>query len=100
MATTLVKSERISCRIAPENKLLLEKAAALRGLSLTDYLISTALFVAREELLVADGIRLSKEDWDAFIKVLENPPEPSPRLVQALARFAEGTFDEEGRYHS
>ena len=97
MATASIKTDRLSCRIAPEHKRLLERAASRHGLSVTDYLVSTALQVARDELLADEPIRLSAEDWDKLLTILENPPEPTPDLVQAMARFAEGEF-EAGRY--
>lgn len=99
MATPLIKSDRLSCRIAPEHKLLLERAAASHGLSVTDYLVSTALQVARDEMLAEEQIRLSPADWNALLNILENPPAATPALEQAMARFAQGEFVE-GRYRA
>ncbi|HEY3418868.1 MAG TPA: DUF1778 domain-containing protein [Armatimonadota bacterium] len=91
MATSFVKTDRLSCRIAPEHKRLLERAAARHGLSVTDYLVSTALQVAQDELLAEEPIRLSAADWDRLLALLENPPVASPELVQAMAQFARDT---------
>jgi uncharacterized protein (DUF1778 family) len=99
MATSLVKTDRLSCRIAPEHKHLLERAAARHGLSVTDYLVSTALQVAQDELLVEEQIHLSPAGWDAVLTMLENPPAATHELEQAMARFAQGTF-EAGRYRA
>jgi uncharacterized protein (DUF1778 family) len=99
MATSLVKTDRLSCRIAPEHKRLLERAAARHGLSVTDYLVSTALQVAQDELLAEEHIRLSPADWDTLLTMLDNPPAATPDLEQAMARFTQGTF-EGGRYHA
>ncbi len=87
MATLPVKTDRLSCRIAPEHKRLLERAAARHGLSVTDYLVSTALQVAQDELLAEEHIRLSPQDWDTLLAILENPPAATPELAQAMARF-------------
>jgi uncharacterized protein (DUF1778 family) len=99
MATPLVKTDRLSCRIAPEHKQLLERAASRHGLSVTDYLVSTALQVAQDELLADEQIRLSPEDWDAVLAIIENPPAATPELEKAMARFRQGEF-EAGRYRS
>jgi uncharacterized protein (DUF1778 family) len=97
MATPIAKSDRLSCRIAPEHKRLLERAAARHGLSVTDYLVSTALQAANEELLVEETIHLSHDDWETVLAMLENPPTATPDLTEAMARFAQGEFDA-GRY--
>ncbi|MHB9022839.1 MAG: type II toxin-antitoxin system TacA family antitoxin [Armatimonadota bacterium] len=93
MATSSVKTDRLSCRIAPEHKRLLERAAARHGLSVTDYLVSTALQIAQDELLAEEPIRLSAADWEQLIAIIENPPAASPDLVQAMARFNKGELD-------
>ena len=90
MATSIAKTDRLSCRIAPEHKRLLERAAARHGLSVTDYLVSTAIQVAQDELLAEENIRLSAEDWDKLLAIIENPPAATPELEQAMARFARG----------
>ena len=89
MATFPVKTDRLSCRIAPEHKRLLERAASRHGLSVTDYLVSTALQVAQDELLAEEHIRLSPTDWDKLLAILENPPVATPELAQAMAQFAQ-----------
>ena len=93
MTTSLVKSDRISCRITPEHKQILERAAARRGLSVTDYLVSTALQTANDELRQEDSLRLPREDWEALLALLENPPAPGPVLVEAMKEFMLGEFD-------
>ena len=98
MALPLAKTERLSCRIAPEHKHLLECAASRLGLSVTDYLVSTALQAANAELLPEAPILLSREDMEAVLAAIENPPEPAPALVRALKRYAKGEY-KDGRYH-
>ena len=90
MAASMVKTDRLSFRITPEHKRLLQRAAARYGLSVTDYLVSTALQVAQDELLAEEHIRLSATDWDTLLTILDNPPAATPELEQAMARFAQG----------
>lgn len=99
MATSPAKTDRLSCRITPDHKRLLERAAARYGLSVTDYLVSTALQVAQDELLAEENIRLSAADWEALLHILENPPSATPELVKAMERFSQGEFDA-GRYRA
>lgn len=99
MATQMAKTDRLSCRITPEHKRLLERAAARRGLSVTDYLVSTALEAAQDELLAEEHIRLSPAEWDAVLAMLDNPPSASSELAQAMANLYQGTF-EDGRYRA
>jgi len=99
MTTSSVKTARLSCRIAPAHKRLLEQAAARHGLSVTDYLVSTALQVAQDELLAEEPTRLSANDWEQLLTMLDNPPAASPELVEAMTRFAHGDFAP-GRYHA
>ncbi len=94
MGTLLVKTDRLSCRIAPEHKRLLERAATRLGLSVTDYLVSTALQVAQDELLAEEQIRLSPADWDKVLVILETPPAATPELARDMARFARGEFND------
>jgi uncharacterized protein (DUF1778 family) len=98
MKTPTTKTDRLSCRITPDHKRLLERAAARVGLSVTDYLVSKALSAAQVELREDEPIRLSAENWDTLLATLENPPPATPEFIEAMARFKEGHF-EGGRYH-
>ena len=82
MTTSPVKSDRISCRMTPTHNKIMERAAARRGLSVTDYWVSTALQAAYDELREEDTLRLSREDWEALLALLENPPAPAPALIE------------------
>jgi len=92
-----VKTKRLDCRIAEEDKRLLERAAAKAGLRLTDFVVSTLVVAAREMLREDEPIRLSRAEWDYFIDSLDAETTPGSRLSAAMAHFAQGTF-ENGRY--
>ena len=32
-------------------------------------------------------LKLSPEAWDKFIKVIENPPEPTPALIESVRKY-------------
>ena len=66
-----------------------ERAARLRGMTLTGYLISTAGEDARRVVEDADIMRLAREDQIRFAEALINPPQPNARLARAAKRHAE-----------
>lgn len=85
--STGAKKDRIELRISEEHKQIIEKAASLKGLSLSSYVLSQILDVARAEIASQEKITLSNRDRDLFISLLENPPEPSESLKLAVKRF-------------
>jgi uncharacterized protein (DUF1778 family) len=97
MSATHTRTERLDCRIAPEQKRLLERAANKCGLRLTDFVISTLVIAAQEAVREDEPIRLARADWDRLLAALDEETAPGPRLSAAMARFAQGSF-EDGRY--
>ncbi len=64
------------------------RAARLRGLSLTGYLIATAGEDARRVVEDAEIMRLAREDQVRFAEALIDPPKPNERLARAAKRHA------------
>jgi uncharacterized protein (DUF1778 family) len=75
---------RIPARVYNE----LRRAAELRGMTLTGYLVATAGEQARREVAEAEIMRLAREDQIRFAEALINPPKPSARLRRAARRHA------------
>ena len=86
---TKVKETRVELRVTQEQKSLLEKAASLKGLSLSAYMLSHTLAVAREDIAAHEKLVLSERDWELFVSMVENPPEPSSALTEAIKKFRE-----------
>jgi uncharacterized protein (DUF1778 family) len=85
MATaSAAKLERIEARVTAEDKTLVQQAAALAGMSLTDFIMLSAREAAMETIRSHQVIRLTVEDSAAFAEALLNPPEPNENL-RALA---------------
>jgi uncharacterized protein (DUF1778 family) len=79
--------ERLNFRLPPDKKRAIEQAAAIRGLSITDFAILT-LYEEAQEILRNDQVTvLSDPDRDAFLKALDRPPKPNKRLLEAAARY-------------
>ena len=79
---------RIEARVPTEVYGQLRRAAELRGLTLTGYLIATAGKEARRDVEESEVMRLAREDQVRFADALINPPKPNARLKKAARRHA------------
>lgn len=82
------RSERIQARATKRAKDVLERAAAVQGVSLSDFIISTALEQANKSLQAHEQLELSARDSRAFAEALINPPAPNEALSKARDRHA------------
>lgn len=80
------RGERIELRATKEEKRLLSEAAAHERLDVTTFVMRAALPAAKEIVDRADRIVLSERDTARILKLLENPPKPSPALIAAARR--------------
>ncbi len=77
---------RLAVRVTPEQKALLQRAAALRGLSLAGFLVQSAQAAAEEVIRKREIITLSARDTAVLVEALLNPPPPNEALRAALRR--------------
>ncbi len=77
--------ERMSLRAKPEVKARLNRAAALRGSGLSEFVLQAALREADAVLEAAEHAKLSERDSLKVLELLENPREPNTRLRAAIA---------------
>src|SRR5258706_15091941 len=82
-----VKNERLEIRIPQNLKLVLQRAAAIQGRSLSDFLATTAEKAANEVIRENQIIRLSVEDSLTFANALFNSPKPNNKLQSAYATY-------------
>lgn len=69
-----LKKERIATRVTREHKLLFTQAAAMRGLSLTDFMVNAAYEAAIQTLKDSEMIlELGPEDTKFFVEQLLQP---------------------------
>ncbi len=87
MSPTTLKKTRLDLRITLEHKELLEEAASLKGLSLSSYVVSNCLEIARKDIESHQKLVLDDEDRDLFLSLIENPPEPCAALRTAMKEF-------------
>ena len=80
-------SSRLEARISEEVKALLQEAADLEGRTLTDFVVSTAQAEAYRVIEQHRVLKLSREDSEAFVEAILNPPEPNDALKSAFIRY-------------
>ena len=78
----------LSLRLPEGDLAIIDRAAALRGRSRTEFMRDAAVRAAEEALLEALPIRMSPEGFDAFLAALAAPGTPVPEMVQTLQRPA------------
>jgi uncharacterized protein (DUF1778 family) len=82
------KNTRIEIRVDEAGKIILEKAAELRGQSLSSFVLSVVLPEAQSILDAFAGTRLSRNDWEMLDALLANPPKPNRKLLAAVKKYA------------
>lgn len=81
------KESRIDLRVTKEQKALLEKAALLKGVSLSAYTLSYLLPLAQQEIENQEKLILSNRDRDLFLSAMDNPPALKGKLKSAIALY-------------
>jgi uncharacterized protein (DUF1778 family) len=83
MARATSDSGRVELRLRPEEKAKLTRAASLKRLDLTGYILRNVLPQAEADIEQAEKQALTERDSLRVLDLLENPPNPSPRLLRA-----------------
>ncbi|OCQ52032.1 hypothetical protein Ppb6_02826 [Photorhabdus australis subsp. thailandensis] len=76
-------SDRMSLRIASEEKSLLIRAAALQHTNLTEFVIRNVMPVARKIIDENERLELTERDSLHVLDLLDNPPVPNDKLIAA-----------------
>ena len=83
MPRALSDNGRVELRLRPEDKARLTRAAALKRLDLTGYILRAVLPQAEADISAAEQLKLSERDSLRVLALLENPPPAPERLVRA-----------------
>lgn len=86
---TRIKDNRIDLRVTQEQKELLERAATLKGVSVSAYTLLHVLPAAKQDVDSHERLVLSDRDRDLFMSVMENPPALKGKLKSAIAQYRE-----------
>jgi uncharacterized protein (DUF1778 family) len=85
----LSRRTRFYVRVAEEQKALIERAAALTGRSISQYIVSSALRAAERVIREHEVIVLSARDAAAMAENLLHPAPANDALRRAFARRRE-----------
>ena len=84
MPRALTDNGRVELRLLPEDKATLTRAASIKRLDLTGYIIlGKMLPQAEADIAEAERLTLSERDSLRVLALLENPPAANDRLVRA-----------------
>jgi uncharacterized protein (DUF1778 family) len=85
------RDQRLEARVTAEQKTLIERAAALQGRSVTDFVLTSVQEAARRAIEEHQRLELSVRDSHAFIEALLRPRPVNARLRQTIRRFRQAT---------
>jgi uncharacterized protein (DUF1778 family) len=83
MPRALADNGRVELRLRPEDKATLTRAASLKHVDLTGYILGAALPKAKADIAEAERLTLSERDSLRVLALLENPPAAPERLARA-----------------
>jgi uncharacterized protein (DUF1778 family) len=85
------RAERLETRVTADQKGLIERAAALQGRTITDFVLTSVQEAARRAIDEHQRLDLSLRDSQAFVEALLKPEPVSARLRETIGRYREET---------
>src|ERR1700745_2647143 len=85
------RAERLEARVTTEQKSLIERAAALQGRTVTDFVLTSVQDAARRAIEEHNQLALSVRDSEAFVNALLKPQPVNDRLRDTVRRYREHT---------
>src|ERR1700750_1045630 len=80
------KEHPLSMRLPETDIAIIDRAAALRGRSRTDFVRDAAVRAAEEVLMETAPIRMSPAGFKAFMAALSGPPVAVPEMAELFGR--------------
>jgi uncharacterized protein (DUF1778 family) len=81
------RQERLEARVTPAQKRLIERAAQIRGTSVTDFIVSKMQEIAAETIKHYESMELRDDARELFVQSLLDPREPNKKAKTAVARY-------------
>jgi uncharacterized protein (DUF1778 family) len=81
------RGSRLEARISPAQKSVLQRAAALSGRTLSEFVVASAQEAASKVIQDHESIRLTRAEQTAFVKALLAPPTAGANLRKAAAAY-------------
>jgi uncharacterized protein (DUF1778 family) len=73
-------------RTTPDQAETIRAAAEVNGVSVTDFVVDNAMAAAAQVLADRVHFKLSAEDFDRFLEILDRPARVDPKLRELLTR--------------
>lgn len=84
------RAARLEFRLTAESRARIEKAAILKGQTLSDFASSVLLQEADEVLDQFSQRALTESEWGKFLTLLRRPAKPNHALKNAATRYKKG----------
>jgi uncharacterized protein (DUF1778 family) len=81
------KNQRLEARVTPDQKRLIERAAELRGSTVTDFVVASAQQAAADVIRDFETLVLRDQARDVFINAILNPSPPNDAARAAARRY-------------
>jgi uncharacterized protein (DUF1778 family) len=81
------KEQRLEARITPDQKRLIERAAQLRGTTVTEFVVASALQAAADTIEHFEVLTLREQARKVFVNAILNPPLPNETTRAAARRY-------------
>lgn len=77
--------ERITARVPHSTRSTIERAAAIYGSTINQFIVQAAVERANEVLQSVETLKLSARDAKTFLNALANPSQPNQQLLNAVS---------------
>ncbi|MDD3948518.1 MAG: DUF1778 domain-containing protein [Anaerolineaceae bacterium] len=84
LAKDAPRRETLNIRIKAEDRLLIDRAARLRGKNRTNFILDAVRSAAEEALYDQALMTVDPETYAKFLACLDKPPRPSERLRKTM----------------
>ena len=85
--SAIAKEDRLSIRMSRDIKNRLGRAAAIRGQTLSDFVVTNLLPVAEDVIQKHQTVLVSERDYNSMIDALNYPPMPNDALLNAAKDY-------------
>ncbi len=82
-----MKSARLETRVSPEQKQLIECAAAYTGRTVSDFVLDRVEEAAKKVIEQYERIRLNQEQSRVLVEALLTPEQPNKKLQSAMEAY-------------
>ncbi len=85
-STQVIKDERLALRMTHLQKQLIERAAKIRGSSVSDFSVMATVDRAEQVLLDQTDLVLDEAAWQVFNEALNHPAQVMPKLRDMMTQ--------------